>query len=34
MLLESILGYDASTLDGRVEPIATQELGVAFEAED
>jgi hypothetical protein len=32
MLLESILGYDASTLEGRVEPIVTRELGVAFQA--
>jgi len=32
MLLESILGSDASTLEGRVEPIVTRELGVAFQA--
>jgi len=31
MLLESILGYDASTLDNQVEPIMTRELGVAFQ---
>jgi hypothetical protein len=30
MLLESILGYDASTLTKTVEPVATRELGVAF----
>jgi hypothetical protein len=30
MLLESYLGYDASTLDKPVEPIVTRELGVTF----
>jgi hypothetical protein len=30
MLLESILGYDASTLDKPVEPIVTRDLGIAF----
>jgi len=32
MILESILGCDASTLDSQVEPIVTRELGVAFQA--
>jgi len=32
MLLESILGYDASTLTKTVEPIITRELGIAFQA--
>ncbi|MGD1108232.1 MAG: hypothetical protein ABR865_14410 [Terracidiphilus sp.] len=31
MLLESILEYDASTLDRPVEPIVTDELCIAFE---
>jgi hypothetical protein len=30
MLLEHELGYDASTLDKSVEPIVTQNLGIAF----
>jgi hypothetical protein len=30
MLLESILGYDASTLQKSVEPIMTRELGIPF----
>jgi putative isomerase len=30
MLLESILEYDASTLDKPVEPIVTRDLGIAF----
>jgi hypothetical protein len=30
MLLESILGYDASTLQKPVEPIVTRELGIQF----
>jgi hypothetical protein len=30
MLLEDDLGYDASTLDKPVEPIVTQNLGIAF----
>jgi neutral trehalase len=30
MTLESILGYDASTLTKSVEPIVTRELGVEF----
>ena len=33
MLLESILGYDASTLTKAVEPIATQQLGVKFQVD-
>jgi hypothetical protein len=32
MLLESILGYNASTLTKSVEPIVTRELGVEFTA--
>jgi hypothetical protein len=32
MLLESILEYDASTLDKPVEPIVTRDLGIAFES--
>jgi hypothetical protein len=32
MVLESILGYDASTLTKTVEPIMTSELGVVFQA--
>jgi hypothetical protein len=32
MLLESILGYDASALDKPIEPIVTDELGIAFES--
>ena len=32
MLLESILGYDASTLENQLEPIVPRELGVAFQA--
>ena len=32
MILESILGCDASTLDDQVAPIVTRELGVAFQA--
>ncbi|MGD0681737.1 MAG: trehalase family glycosidase [Terracidiphilus sp.] len=31
MLLESILGYDASTLKNLVEPIVTRELGIDFQ---
>jgi hypothetical protein len=31
MLLESILEYDASTLDRPVEPIVADELCIAFE---
>ena len=33
MLLESILGYDASSLQNPVEAIVTRELGVAFQRE-
>jgi putative isomerase len=33
MLLESILGYDASTLQNSVEAIVTRELGVDFQQE-
>ena len=32
MLLESILDYDASTLQKPVEPIVTKELGIPFQA--
>ena len=32
MLLESILGYDASTLQKPVEPIVTRELGIQFQS--
>jgi len=32
MLLESILGYDASSLDRRLEPIMSSELGIEFES--
>ncbi|MGA2338888.1 MAG: trehalase family glycosidase [Terracidiphilus sp.] len=32
MLLESILGYSASTLDHPVEPIVTRELGIEFQS--
>jgi hypothetical protein len=32
MLLESILDYDASTLDKSVEPIVTRELGIKFQS--
>jgi hypothetical protein len=32
MLLESILGYDASSLDRPLEPIISRELGVKFES--
>jgi hypothetical protein len=33
MLLESILGYDASTLTNSVEPIVARELGIDFQKE-
>jgi hypothetical protein len=32
MLLESVLGYDASTLQKPVEPILTRELGIQFQS--
>jgi len=32
MLLESILGYDASSLESPLKPILARELGVEFQA--
>ena len=32
MILESILDYDASTLQKPVEPIVTRELGIQFQS--